>query len=118
VQTGISIMMKHATAAALAACVIGFAFTPAKADVQNRLGKLLALPAMAGVCGLEVTAEQNETINALGPQLQKEAGISDEQLGQITQEIAKGLKPEDCKDIKAHWAESVPAIIEQAKAKD
>lgn len=107
---------KHALAAVVVACLSAACIGPAEAGAEQRLGKLMALPVMAEFCHLALTPEQSADIDKLGPKLQQEAGVSDDEMKGVFQELAKGLKQDDCAGIAAHWPESVSALIEQARA--
>lgn len=108
-------MTKHAPAVVVAACLSAALIGPAEANTQQRLGKLMALPIMAEFCHLSLTSEQSAEVDALGPKLQQEAGVSDDEMKGIYRELATGLKQDDCAGIAAHWPETVSALIEQAK---
>jgi hypothetical protein len=102
--------------AALAGGIFVSMLTSAHADPQKRLGKLVALPVMAHACNLTITPEQTAAVDALAPKLQQEAGVSDDQLKDLMQSMMKDFNHDDCKGIADHWAQAVPALIEQAQS--
>jgi len=76
-------MTINRTASVIALVALTGQISPAFAGAENRLGKLMALPVMAQFCHLEIPADQKTQIDELGPKLQKESGLSDEQVKDV-----------------------------------